>query len=148
MFFLCFQAQFLFNLFLAVFFVDLIAASNVCLVIIVERVHCVWVRIQNLDVVDVVVAEGFLDLIQEFEAFLQFLVQLNVMNGLFHLCYLDIELLFLHLHQLIKCVPALRQRHLKVHFRQLQLLLIGIHSSGEIFVKSNDVGADFTHLVN
>ena len=105
-------------------------------------------RIQNLDVVHIVIAEGFLNLIQELKAFLQLLVQLNVVNSLLHFGDLNVKLLLLVLDEFIEGITALGQRDLEVNLCQLQLLLIVIHTGCKVLVEADHVRADLTHFVD
>ena len=73
------------NFFTTFSLVDLVRASNVSLVVIVELVHGLGMGVQNLNVVHIVVSVALLDLIEELETLLQLLVQLNMVDGLFHL---------------------------------------------------------------
>ena len=104
--------------------------------------------IEDLDVVDVVVSKTLLDLVQQVEALLQLLVELDMMNRLLHLCDLDIKLVLLVRHELIKGITALSQGHLEVNLRQLKLLLVVVHARREVLVEVEDVGDDLSHLVD
>lgn len=98
LFLLSLYSELFFDFFAALLLVDLIAARNFSLIVIVKLVHCVRVGVQNFDVVDIVVAEGFLNLVQKIETFLKLLIQLNVVNGLLHLCDFNVKLVFLLLN--------------------------------------------------
>ena len=136
------------NLFPSFDLVNLECARHVCLIIVIELVHGTRLSIQNLNVVDVVVSVRLLDLVEETEAVLKLLVKFNVMNSLLHLGNFNIELLLLVIDELIECISTLSQSYLEIHFSQFQLLLIVVHSCCEVFVESDDVCADFSHLVD
>ena len=87
--------ELLLNLLTALLLVNLEGAAQVSLEVIIELVHGVRVRIQNLDVVDVVVTVTALHLVEQVKAILQFLIKLHMMDGLLHLSNLDAELVLL-----------------------------------------------------
>ena len=136
------------NLFPSFDLVNLECASHVCFIVVIELVHGTRLSIQNLNVVDVVVSVRLLDLVEETEAVLKLLIKFDVMNSLLHLGNFNIELLLLVIDELIECISTLSQSYLEIHFSQFQLLLIVVHSCCEVFVESDDVCADFSHLVD
>ena len=79
---------------------------------------------------------------------MKLLVKFNVMNSLLHLGNFNIELFLLVIDELIECISTLSQGYLEIHLSQCQLLLIVVHSCCEVFVESDDICADFSHLVN
>ena len=136
------------NLFPSLDLVNLECARHVCFIVVIELVHGTGLSIQNLNVVDVVVSVRLLDLVEETEAVLKLLIKFDVMNSLLHLGNFNIELLLLVIDELIKRISTLSQSYLEIHFSQFQLLLIVVHSCCEVFVESDDVCADFSHLVD
>ena len=70
------------------------------------------------------------------------------MNSLLHLGHFNIKLFLLVIDELIKRISTLSQSYLEIHFSQFELLLIVVHSCREVFVESDDVCADFSHLVD
>ena len=126
----------------------MIAAGNVRLIVIVKLIHGVRVSIKYLDIVNIVVTERFLNLIEKFEALLQLLVQLDMVNGLLHFSDLYIELFLLLGDQFVKCIAALSQGNLEIHLSELELVFIVVHSCSKIFVETDDIVANLTHLEN
>ena len=129
-------------------FINLIGARDVRLEVIVKHVHGVRVRVEDLDVVDVIVAETFLNLVKQLEAVLKLLIQLHMVNCLLHLCNFLFELVFLVLYKLIKGVTALSQGNLEVNLRKLELLLVAVHPCGKVLIEVHDIGDDLAHLVD
>ena len=64
-------------------------------------------RIQDLDVVHVVVTIALLDVIEQAKAVLQLLVELHMMNGLLHLRDFNVELVLLVRDKLIEGITTL-----------------------------------------
>ena len=70
------------------------------------------------------------------------------MNGLLHFSHFDVKLILLLLDQLVKSVATLSESDLEIDLCQLQLVFIVIHSGREVFVKTDHVVANFSHLVD
>ena len=142
------KTKLLLNLLPSLDLVNLECARHVCFIVVIELVHGIRLSIQNLNVVDVVVPVRFLDLVEETEAVLKLLVKFNVMDSLLHLGNFNIELFLLVVYELIERISTLGQSDLEIHFSQFQLLLVVVHSCCEVFIESDDICADFSHLVN
>ena len=136
------------NLFPSLGLVNLECARHVCLIVVIELIHGTRLSIQDLNVVNVVVSVRLLDLVEETEAVLKLLVEFDVMNSLLHLGNFNIKLFLLVIDELIECISTLSQGYLEIHLSQFQLLLIVVHSCCEVFIESDDICADFSHLVN
>jgi hypothetical protein len=76
-------------------------------------------RINDFDVLHIVVAISTSDLIQEIKALLQLLVELDVMNGLTHLFNLSSQLIFLIRSKLIVMISTLSESDLETNLSLL-----------------------------
>lgn len=148
LFLLGFKAELFLDFFTARLFVNLEASAHIGFIIIIELVHGVGMRVEDFDVVHVVVAIASLDLVEEVKAVLELLVKLHVVDSLLHLSHFSSQLILLVAHNLIKSVACLSKGNLEVDLCQLELLLVVVHSGAKVLIEVDNIGANLAHLVH
>ena len=92
-----------------------------------------------LDVLSVVVPVCLLNGIEDIEAVLELLIELDVVDGMRHFFDFLLQLVLLTSSDVVVVVAALGQSYLEIYLCLLELLLVGVHSGRKVSEKGNNV---------